>query len=281
MANKRASSDADRAVSAIASRRHGIVTRTQLLAAGILPSGITDRLSSGRLHRIHRGVYAVGHAGLSQEGRWMAAVLACGEGAVLSHRSAGALWRITSSPSLAHVTIPGDAGRKPRQGIVIHRSATLLPSQTTLRMGIPVTRPARTLDDLHRVLPAGEFAAVTRQAEYLGLPLGDRPEVDHTRSELEAKFLWLCRRHRLPSPEVNVRLGPYTVDFLWRDARLIVEVDGFRAHGGRQAFEDDRRRDMHLTASSYLIVRLTHRQITQEPTAVGSTLRRLLGRSAA
>jgi very-short-patch-repair endonuclease len=282
MANKRANSEADRAISAIAARRHGIVTRTQLLAAGILPSGITDRIKAGRLHRIHRGVYALGHAGLSAEGRWLAAVLACGDGAVLSHRSAAALWRmIASAPNLSDVTVPTGSGRRAQRRIRLHRSRTLLPSHTTLRMGIPVTRPARTLQDLRRIAPASEFAAALRQAEYLRLPLEDRLEPDHTRSQLETAFLRLCRRHRLPSPEVNVRVGPYLVDFLWRTQRLIVETDGYRAHGTRTAFERDRARDTDLLLSSYVIVRLTQRQITQRPAAVAASIRSLLSRGGA
>jgi hypothetical protein len=162
--------------------------------------------------------------------------------------SAAALWRLLPPPSLTHVMLPGDAGRRRREGLVIHRSSTLLPSHTTRRFGIPVTKPSRTLLDLRRVATRKEFAAALRQAEYLRLPIGDRIGVDHTRSELEARFLRMCRRHRLPSPEVDVRVGPYLVDFLWREQRVIVEVDGYRAHAGRQAFEDDRARDAALTA---------------------------------
>jgi hypothetical protein len=194
-------------------------------------SVIVRRTQKGLLHRIHRGVYAVGHPGLSGEGRWMAAVLACGEGAVLSHRSAAALWTILPPPSLIDVMVPGTCGRKPRDGISVHRSLTLRPSQTTRRAGIPVTKPSRTLDDLKRVLPSDQFGAALQRAEFLRLPIGEGFEPDHTRSELESRFLALCRRHRVPHPGVNVRVGPFLVDFLWRARRLIVEVDGFGAHG--------------------------------------------------
>jgi hypothetical protein len=131
----------------------------------------------------------------------MAAVLACGEGTVLSHRSAAALWTIAPLPSVIEVMIPGDAGRRPRNGIRIHRSLTLLPSQTTRRAGIPVTKPSRTLEDLKRALPSDQFAAALRQAEFLRLPIGEQLGPDHTRSELESRFLALCHRHRLPKPE--------------------------------------------------------------------------------
>jgi very-short-patch-repair endonuclease len=256
-----------------------VVTSTQLCAAGVSASAISDRVKAGRLHRVHRGVYAVGHPGLSQEGTWMAAVVACGDGAVLSHQSAAALWRITVSPSgLTHVTIPGDAGRKRRDAIVLHRSSTLLPSHSTIRRSIPVTKPARTLEDLRRALPAKQFAAALRQAEYLRLPLGDRVQPDHTRSELETAFLRLCRRHRLGSPEVNARVGRYVVDFRWREQRLIVETDGYEAHGTRMAFERDRARDAALTAAGYVILRFTWRQLTEDAATVAATVRSVLGR---
>jgi very-short-patch-repair endonuclease len=275
--NKSAKSRTQRVIGTVAARQHGVVTRTQLIAAGILPSGITDRVQAGHLHRVHRGVYAVGHPGLSQHGKWMAAVLACGDGAVLSHRSAGALWRIVASPpSLTDVTVPGDAGRKRRRGLKLHRSTTLLPSHTTRRFGIPVTTPARTLEDLRRVLPDDQFAAAVREAEYLRLPIGDRFETDRTRSELEARFLALCRRHRVPAPEVNVRVGPFRVDFLWPRQRLIVEVDGWDSHRTRSAFEADRARDADLTARGYAVLRFTWRQLAEDAATVVRTIRTLL-----
>jgi very-short-patch-repair endonuclease len=139
-----------------------------------------------------------------------------------------------------------------------------------------VTKPARTLEDLRRVLPASQFAAALREAEYLRLPVGDRFETDHSRSELEARFLALCRRHGLPLPEVNVRLGPFLVDFLWRDERLIIETDGYRFHRGRLAFESDRARDVELKLRGYTVVRLTHRQVVHERSWVARTLSKLL-----
>jgi very-short-patch-repair endonuclease len=269
---------ADAAVAHIAASQHGVVSLTQLTAAGIDRNGIWRRLRAHSLYRIHRGVYAVGHAGLSQHGIWRAAVLACGPGAVLSHASAAALWKVIASPlSLTHVTVPGDGGRKRRQGIVVHRSATLLLSHTILWNSIPVTKPARTLEDLRRVSPPNEFAAALRQAEYLRLPLGDRREPDHTRSELEALFLRLCRRHRLPTPEVNVRVGPYTVDFLWREQRLVVEVDGYRTHGGRQAFEDDRARELDLGLLGLRVRRFSYAQVTRQADRVARSVRKALG----
>jgi very-short-patch-repair endonuclease len=210
----------------------------------------------------------------------MAAILACGSGAVLSHRSAGALWRIISrSGGPIDVSVPGRGGRELRRGVRLHRSTTLLPSHCMIRNAIPVTKPARTLSDLRRVLPPKEFAAALREAEYLRLPIGDRFQPDRTRTELEARFLSICRRHRLPKPEVNASLGRFTVDFLWREARLVVEVDGWESHRTRSAFEADRARDARLKLSGYEVLRFTHRQLAEEVRSVVSTLRALLASS--
>jgi very-short-patch-repair endonuclease len=244
-------------------------------------------MRANRLHRIHRGAYAVGHSGLSKEGQWMAAVLACGPDAVVSHTSAATLWGIlrgtsdpngrsaAASPSVpVHVTVPGN--ERNRAGITVHRSRTLFPSEVTRRANIPVTTPSRTLTDLRRLLPQPQVAAALRQAEFLGLPLDPALEPDGTRSELEARFLALCRRRRLPKPEVNVPIGSFIADFLWRDRRLIVELDGFHAHAGRAAFEADRARDVDLKLLGYEVVRFTWRQLTSEPSQVAHTLRTLL-----
>ncbi|HEY1238858.1 MAG TPA: DUF559 domain-containing protein [Solirubrobacterales bacterium] len=214
----------------------------------------------------------------------MAAVLACGNGAVLSHTSAGELWgmlRARHPPSPAavdihpHVTVPSGAGRR-RPGIVIHRSRTLDLTQVTRQLGIPVTTPSRTLIDLRRLLPQQKFAAALRQAEFLRLPIDTVLKPDHTRSELEARFLALCRRHRLPKPQVNVRIGSFIVDFLWPDQALVVEVDGYGAHGTRSAFEGDRARDLKLKLLGHEVVRFTWRRLKDDPTGVAGALRVLL-----
>ena len=204
----------------------------------------------------------------------MAAVLACGPDAVLSHTSAAALWQLLPQRGFVHVTVPGS--HRSRAGIRVHRSRTLFPSVVTRRDGIPVTAPSRTLADLRRLLPQQQFAAALRQAEFLQLPLDAVLESDRTRSELEARFLALCRRHRLPQPEVNVPLGPFTVDFLWPAARPVVELDGYRAHAGRAAFEADRARDVELKALGYDVIRLTWQQVTARSTDLALAVRRLL-----
>jgi very-short-patch-repair endonuclease len=280
----------------MAGTQHGVITRAQLAQVGIRGSAVSYRVKIGRLHRLHRGVYAVGHTRLSFEGRCLAAVLACSTSrarsgvpgaasdgqppAVLSHGSAAALWGMTPAPSgPIDVTVPGDAGREMRAGIRIHRSVTLSEKVRTSRLRIPVTRPARTLRDLRRVVPPGVHQRAVRRAVDLRLireeDLGATSDL--TRSELERMFLRLCRRRRLPIPEVNVRIAGYEVDFLWRDSFLIAETDGFRHHRSRAAFEADRARDAHLQSLGFRVLRFTHRQVRESPERVARSLRGLLG----
>ncbi|HEX9966853.1 MAG TPA: type IV toxin-antitoxin system AbiEi family antitoxin domain-containing protein [Solirubrobacterales bacterium] len=265
----------DRRVAQIAARQHGVVSTEQLRAAGLGHTVVAERCLAGRLHRIHRGVYAVGHPGLSLEGRWMAAAIAV-DGAV-SHRSAASLWRLL--PPLegpVHVSVPSSGGRRQRAGVRVHRCKSLESRHLTRRLGIPVTTPARTVADLRGSVSPQELRRAIRQAEVLGLATGLEESVEGTRSELERRFLRLCRRAKLPAPEVNVRIGPLTVDFLWRDRRLVVETDGWRYHRGRQAFEDDRSRDLALRSRGYEVVRLSYRQVVGEPERVAAALQRSL-----
>ena len=180
----------------------------------------------------------------------------------------------TSLPT--HVTVPSLSGRVHRNGIRVHRSGTLSPRDVTRRHNIPVTTPSRTLTDLRRILPPPQFAAALRQAEFLGLPIDHRLEPDHTRSEFEARFLRLCRRHRLPKPEVNVRIEGLVVDFAWPDHRLIVELDGYGAHRGRSAFEADRARDVTLRLRGFDVLRFTWRQLSDERTRSPGRFERFL-----
>jgi very-short-patch-repair endonuclease len=206
----------------------------------------------------------------------MAAVLACGDGAALSHRSAAEhLKLLPVRDGAPHITVPGTGGRKKRRGIHIHRSPYLTGAVTTTRDGIRVTTAARTIVDLRRTAPAREVRRAIRQAEIAGYRL-DGIETDGTRSDLERDFLRLCRRHRLPMPEVNARVGPYRVDFLWRDRKLIVETDGYRYHRGRQAFRDDRERDVELGLRGFRVHRFADETIAEDPASVAATLRSLL-----
>ena len=278
MRDKRVEDNADAAVARIAARQHGVVTVRQLRAAGLTKSAIGRRVAAGRLYPIFRGVYAVGHTGLSNEGRWMAAVLACGDGAVLSHRSAAELWAMLKPVSgPVHVTVPVAGGRRKRDGICIHRSPYLTSAVTTRRNGIAVTKPHRTIADLRRTEKPSVVRRAIRQAEFDRRPIGDQGhETQGTWSDVEARFLRLCRRHRLPEPEVNVRIGRFTVDFLWRQEGLVVETDSYRTHGGYQAFQDDRARDNELVGLGLEVLRFTDLRIDNEAAVVAGLIRRRL-----
>ena len=271
------------AIATVAARQHGVITTAQLLSSGLTSPGITNWVRANRLHRVHRAAYAVGHPGLSLEGEWMAAVLACGPAAMLSDRSAAMLWRMLE-PRRApvHVTVMGGGGRARRAGLVIHRRSTLLPGQSASHKNIPVTSPARTLGDLRRHSSAAEYRRALRKAEYLRLPLDDAAKAgaDGTRSGLEADFLSFCKRYRLPTPEVNARIGPFTVDFLWRRERVVVETDSYRTHGGAVAFEEDRQRDLWLKTRRHEVVRVTDRRLGSDPRGLAISLRAILARAA-
>jgi very-short-patch-repair endonuclease len=227
----------------------------------------------------------------------MAAVLACGEGAVLSHHSAAALWDLLRPIDGAiHVSVPTTSGLKKRSGIHLHRCLSLSPSRepspspslpseggrgrrllTTYRHRIPVTTIQRTIDDLttSRMLPPHLLRRAKRQAEHKGHHL-DGLESDRTRSDLEAAFLDLYGRHRIPAPEVNVKLGRWEVDFLWRKQRLVVEADFFAYHRGSVAFEDDYARDLDLRSAGFTVLRFNDTQLEWEPARVAAVLREAL-----
>ena len=226
--------------------------------------------------------------------REMAAVLACGQGAVLSHRSAAAVWRLLPYPAQSapvQITVPGKA-RAQRPGIRIHRVTCLEPDEVTTRERIPTTTPARTVLDLaadtterelEQALAHAEARHLTSRrklllllARYPGrrgvralrrlLERDARPAL--TRSEAEERFLALIRKSGLPHPDVNVNLGRYEVDFLWREHRLVVEIDGYAHHSDRESFEADRARDAWLAAQGLTVIRVTWRQLVDEPEVV-------------
>jgi hypothetical protein len=295
----------NRALAQLARRQHGVVALSQARQLGLSPSGVRSRVSTGRLHRVHRGVYAVGHVPLSATARWMAAVLACGRGAVLSHRSAAALWGLRpSSRSAIDVTAPGRAGRG-LDGIEAHRAGSLRRAEIASVRGIPCTTVARTLLDLAEVVDRRALERAVNEAEVLrlfdlgaledvliravgrrGAPIlravlaGYDAEYALTRNELERRFLALCDSAGVLRPSVNAWValdgGSIEVDFLWRNYKLIVETDGRQAHGTRRAFEHDRRRDQRLLCAGWRVVRFTWRQVTHEPRQVAHTLRVLL-----
>lgn len=274
----------DLSVARLANRQHGIVSTRQLHGAGLSADAVLTRTRRGRLHRLHRGVYAVGYRPASRRGFWMAAVLACGEGAVLSHRCAAELWELLRPQrgpiGTIHISIPTQSGRATRKGIRLHRCTSLIPATTTQRLGIPVTTPARTIADLRGQVPPRLWRRAVRQAELAGYALGPEIESDGTRSDLEGDFLRICRRAGLPAPEVNVRVGRWTVDFLWREARVAVETDSYRYHRGRIAFQDDHARELDLRRQGLAVRRFDERQIEEEPAEVAADLAAALRRAA-
>jgi very-short-patch-repair endonuclease len=270
----------DHAIADVATRQHGVVSVGQLHAAGFSQDMIKRRAKVGYLHRIHRGVYAIGHRGVPLEGRWMAAVLAVGDGAALSHRSAAALWALlpTRRGNDVDIIVRGYGGKRKRAGIRVHRTSSLESSDLTRRQAIPVTTAARTISDLRGVVTPREMRRACRQAAVMGLSIGANASWDRARSELESLFLRLCRHYRLPPPEANVRIGGLLVDFVWRDRRLIVETDGYRYHRGRVAFEDDRARDLHLRTLGYEVIRLTHDQVVKQSGETAAALKEVIAR---
>lgn len=274
----------DICVAEIARQQHGAVSIGQLRSCGLSDTAVRERVRAGRLHREHQGVYGVGHIAPSDERRWMAAVLALSgapatgsPAAVLSHRSAAELWRVLPvSDEPVDVSLLSRGGKRKRDGIRVHRPTRLAPEETTRQREIPVTSPARTLEDLRSVVPSRVMRRATGQAEFLGLPIGSEVVSDRTRSELERRFLWLCGRHHLPKAAVNLPIGEMTVDFCWVEQKLVVETDGYRSHRGRAAFEGDRARDLRLRTLGYDVLHFSYRQVFEEPERVVRLLRTTL-----
>lgn len=279
----------------LAQRQHGAVSTAQLHAAGVGRGAVERRVRRGRLHRVHRGVYAVGHPRLTGRGRLWAAVLACGGVgvAVLSHRAAAAVWDLRPLPGTLDVTTLRRSVST--RTLRLHSSKTLDPLDDVVRQpdGLPVTAVARTLVDLAAVLTAHQIERTCHRAEFLrrldtaaiGRILQRAPargarnlraalatlataEPDVTRSELEERFLALVAQAGLQQPRVNTRVAGHEVDFVWRAARLVVEVDGVQAHLTPVAFERDRRRDVDLQLAGFHVLRFTRRRIATESHAV-------------
>jgi len=294
----------DARIAELAEAQHGVVARQQLLGLGLRREAIAVRLEAGRLRSLHRGVYAVGHRPSTQEARWTAAVLACGSGAVLSHRSAAALWGVRDRSGRAiEVTV----ARKSRSRGGIRRHYAVLPTdEVTVERGIPVTGVPRTIFDLASVLPPAAVESALRQSEFLRLhdrlSLPDlleryprrkgapairvclrrrRGTPGIPREWLEQRFLPFLDRHRLPRPHLNVWLEVggrrHQVDCLWPELRVVVELDGFAAHGTRTAFREDRARDRRLRVAGYGVTRIAPEQLEDEPTAIAGDLHILLG----
>jgi very-short-patch-repair endonuclease len=287
-------------IAALAGRQYGVVGRSQLTSAGFGERAIDHRIALGRLHPLHRGVFAVGHTVISREGAWLAAVLACGGGAMLSHRSAAALWEIRGARQRdVDVIAPR---RVDRPGIAA-RHIALPPDEVTVHHDIPVTTVARTLFDLAAVLTPQQLEAAITEAEgrRLSSPtslaelvarhprsrgiaalrriLGKAGAIGCTvtRSELEIDLLALVDTYGLPRPRMNATIGGYEVDAVWADRRLVAELDSFGIHTTRRSFENDRARDRRLTAAGWRVVRFTWRQLHHHPDDTAAELAALLG----
>jgi very-short-patch-repair endonuclease len=293
----------DMAVAELAERQFGVVARRQLAALGMSSATLANRVADRRLIRLHRAVYAVGHRALSANGHRMAAVLACGPGAVLSHRTAAGVWGLRPDHrSRYEVTVPRGGGR--RQSAFDAHQCRLDPRDHTELDAVPITTVARTLLDLAEVVPREHVDRALEQAIRLGLfdgralddviersagrrglkPLGQalaalRPERARTRSELERLALEVIERQRLPGPELNAQLAGYEVDLLWRDAGVVAELDGHAFHSSPRAFERDRARDTELQALGYRVLRFTWRQLTRESAWVADRLAAVLARA--
>jgi very-short-patch-repair endonuclease len=279
---------------ALAARQHGVVSRRQLVAAGLNDDAISHRCSTGRLYRVRSGIYAVGRPGLAREGELMAAALACGPGAVLSHRAAAEIYSLISGAAdPIEITVPAD--RRTRQRGIQTRRRDLLPHERTTYRGLPVTAAACTLVDLATILPQRELEAAINQADKLDLidptalrlaiaempprsgkpklaELLDRATFTLTDSELERRFLPLARAAGLPEPLTRQWVCGYRVDFVWPELGLVVETDGLRYHRTPQAQARDRSRDQAMTAAGLTALRFTHGQVRYERSTVKSIL---------
>ena len=280
-----------RTLARLAGSSHGVVTRAQLLRAGMTPEEIRQCLQSGTLHREYRGVYRVGHRAPNDEARYLAAVWACGRGALLSGRAAGHLLRILATPpSMPEVTAPTER-RVP--GVTTHRSRLLV--NGFVWRGIPVTTPARTLVDLSSVLAVGDLARACHEA---GIRFGTAPDdvdailgrrrgarelrrvlrgdVQVSLSALERRFRALLRREGLPLPVMNRPAGGRYVDCRWTEQRLTVELDGYRYHSSRHAWETDRRREREAYARGDQFRRYTYGDVFEAPGPMLAELRAVL-----
>jgi very-short-patch-repair endonuclease len=273
----------------LAARQFGVITRPQLAALGFDRGRIARDVAAGRLLRLHRGVYAVGHRAPRQEATWLAAVLACGEGAVLSHGSAAALWFGVGATA---VEVTARSHRRV-SGVVVHQGR-LSAADRTSRLGIPVTSPARTLIDQSHVLGDEDFERLAREAQFRRLfhpraiseAMTRRPslalrelldDLNPSQSKLEDAFLRLCRRHGIPAPEAQVRGRRNRPDFVWPDARLIVEVDSWSGHGTPRAFQADRTLSNAVQLAGWTILRFTYADVTRRPRLVATQVRQALG----
>jgi very-short-patch-repair endonuclease len=282
------------AIRRLATRQGGVVGRRQLIARGVSEPAIDYHVAAGRLSVVHRGVYAVGHDAIPVRGRLVAALLVSRPGSALSHGVGAALHKFfPSMPPFVEITTTPKAPRS-RPGLIFHESRAF---ETCRVYGLPVTTPLRTLLDLAATRPEAEVERACSEALVLGLVSGEQlatqrgpgsavlarlagDGVAPTRSELERRFLRAIGQAGLPQPQVNAKLGRYKVDFLWPEQRLVVELDGWRFHDHRIAFERDRIRDAELQLAGYAVVRFTWQRLRDDPAALAATVARLVTRPA-
>jgi hypothetical protein len=269
----------------VASRQHGVFALWQ---HPLHPAIVTRWVRLERIHRVFRGVYAVGHPAISNHGRLMAAVLACGKGAALSHRSAGALHGVRAYTGIPEVTVPR-TGARARKGIRVHTSTTLTSHNVTTRHGIPVTTPERTLVDLADVLRPDDLARTVSAAERADLidratlhrPPGRRDPVRQphvwTRSGFERRFRRALLDWGLPPAEFNRIVGRWEYDVVWLEQRVIVELDHPHTHLNPESFESDPLKAEHAMDAGFAFRRITEKRFAHRPHDVRRTLERLLG----
>jgi very-short-patch-repair endonuclease len=292
----------DRVIAQLASERHGVVSRRMLVAHGIAAETIDLRVRQRRLVLLHRGVYALGHAELRREGRWLAAVEAYGADAALSRGTAATHWGLQDGAVLpAHVAVGRRGGIVQRRGTRIHR-VDLSADEVVVREGIPTTTVARTLLDLAAEVRGRRLEQVVRRATRLRrfdltaqqAMLARHPRApgaaelggllarlagrgtDDLRSRLEEAFAQLCDDHGLPRPRINAIILGERVDFSWPASSLVVETDGFEFHSMPTTFAADRARDQKLTLAGYTVVRLTYDQVIGDPAGTARSVSALL-----
>jgi len=288
-------SNAKPRVAAIAARQFGRVRTDQLREAGVSETTTRRWVDAGYLHRELPAVYAVGHAASTTESRLAAALLYAGHGAALSHGTAAWWWDLVKHPpALIHVNTPNR--RKSIAGIRVHGRRQV---ERVARNGLPVTAAAQTLLDFAVVADPGLLRFALANADYAGLlnvaaldvicrrgVAGSgrlraaiavhRPELAHSRSEIERLLIGLCETHRLPLPKLNVYRHGWLVDAVWDAARVVVELDGFKGHRTKRQLESDHQRDLELRAHGYTVLRYTWRQLTEMPEAVALDIRQHL-----
>jgi very-short-patch-repair endonuclease len=293
------------AIARLADRQYGVVARRQLVAMGVDRHAIDRRLSRRILVPLHRGVYAFGHRRLRIEGRWLGAVLAAGDGAVLSHRDAAALHGLRPPPESAKVTVSAPGDVRATSALWVHRRRALADEDVTVVQAIPVTSLARTLVDLALLLTAAQLASALGEADRRGvldvaaveaaarrtrgrrgpgharlkaaLAAHERAGATLTRSVLEERFLDLVLKAGLPRPQLNAHVAGYEVDALWPAQRIVVELDGWAHHSGRRAATRDREKANYLQLGGFVVLRFLHGDVVRGPAYVAGAIERALG----